>query len=95
MWRASSPENCASLPCAEIPVAAIAVHHLGFLSSGCSRRRQVHHTQHGFSKSTPALPPAPEAFGKLHFWIFFVGVNVLFFPMHLLGLDGMVRQCPD
>jgi cytochrome c oxidase subunit I+III len=33
-----------------------------------------------------------EPLGRWHFWLFFVGVNVTFFPMHLLGLDGMPRR---
>jgi cytochrome c oxidase subunit I len=36
-----------------------------------------------------------EVLGQLHFWVFFVGVNVLFFPMHFLGLQGMQRRVPD
>ncbi|MES2754071.1 MAG: cytochrome c oxidase subunit I [Pseudomonadota bacterium] len=36
-----------------------------------------------------------EALGQLHFWMFFIGVNVLFFPMHFLGLQAMPRRVPD
>jgi cytochrome c oxidase subunit 1 len=33
-----------------------------------------------------------ERAGAIHFWLFFVGFNLTFFPMHILGLRGMPRR---
>jgi cytochrome c oxidase subunit 1 len=36
-----------------------------------------------------------ERLGKLHFWLTFVGFNATFFPMHLIGVQGMPRRVSD
>ena len=33
-----------------------------------------------------------ETLGKIHFWIMIVGMNLTFGPMHVLGLQGMIRR---
>jgi len=36
-----------------------------------------------------------ETLGKWHFWVSTIFVNLLFFPMHFVGLAGMPRRIPD
>jgi len=33
-----------------------------------------------------------ERLGRWNFWLFFIGFNIAFFPMHVLGLQGMPRR---
>jgi cytochrome c oxidase subunit 1 len=36
-----------------------------------------------------------ETLGKIHFWLAFLAFNGVFFPMHILGVGGMMRRIYD
>src|SRR6187401_1939710 len=36
-----------------------------------------------------------ESLGRLHFWLTFIGFNLTFGPMHLIGVQGMPRRVSD
>jgi cytochrome c oxidase subunit 1 len=36
-----------------------------------------------------------ERLGRLHFWGSLLGMNLTFFPMHILGMEGMPRRIAD
>jgi cytochrome c oxidase subunit I len=48
---------------------------------------------HWFPKITGLL--YDNFLSKVHFWCFFIGVNLTFFPMHYLGFMGMPRRVGD
>ena len=48
---------------------------------------------HWFPKATGRL--MNEAWGKVHFILTFVGFNLTFLPMHILGLQGMNRRIAE
>jgi cytochrome c oxidase subunit 1 len=45
---------------------------------------------HWFPKMTGRM--YYESLGQLHFWLSFIGINLNFWPMHPLGLQGMLRR---
>jgi cytochrome c oxidase subunit 1 len=69
------------------------VSHLHYVLFGGSAMAIMAATFYWFPKMTGRL--LDERLGKLQFAIIFVGTQVTFFPMHLLGLSGMPRRIQD
>jgi len=66
------------------------VAHLHYVLFGGSIFALIAGVYYWFPKVTGRI--MNEAFGKLNFWLMFIGMNVTFFPMHFVGLDGMPRR---
>jgi cytochrome c oxidase subunit 1 len=45
---------------------------------------------HWFPKFTGRM--MDDSLGKINFWVLFIGFNLTFFPMHILGMKGMTRR---
>jgi cytochrome c oxidase subunit 1 len=69
------------------------VSHLHYVLFGGSAMAIMAATYYWFPKMTGRL--LDERIGKLQFVIVFVGTQITFFPMHLLGLSGMPRRIQD
>ena len=66
------------------------VSHLHYVLFGGSVFAIMGALYYWFPKMTGRL--LGETLGKIHFWLMFIGMNMTFFPMHLLGLSGMPRR---
>jgi cytochrome c oxidase subunit 1 len=69
------------------------VSHLHYVLFGGSAMGIFAATYYWFPKMFGAK--LDEGLGKIHFVLQFVGLNLAFFPMHLLGLNGMPRRVQD
>jgi cytochrome c oxidase subunit 1 len=66
------------------------VSHLHYVLFGGSIFAIIGALYYWFPKMTGRL--LDETLGKIHFWLMFVGMNLVFMPMHFLGLSGMPRR---
>jgi cytochrome c oxidase subunit 1 len=66
------------------------VAHIHYVLFGGSAFAIFAGTYYWFPKMTGKMLNA--TLGKIQFWLFLIGVNLTFFPMHLLGLFGMPRR---
>ena len=66
------------------------VAHLHYVLFGGSIMGLMGGIYYWFPKVTGRL--LSEKLGQWHFWLMFIGMNVTFGPMHLVGIDGMPRR---
>jgi len=66
------------------------VAHMHYVLGGGSMFAAVAAVYYWFPKITGVM--LRETWGRLQFWLMFVGFNATFWPMHLLGLWGMQRR---
>jgi len=69
------------------------VSHLHYVLFGGSALAIMAATYYWFPKMTGRF--LSERIGKVQFWIVLIATQLTFFPMHLLGLNGMPRRIQD
>ena len=66
------------------------VAHIHYVLFGGSIMALLAGTYYWFPKVTGRM--MNETLGKINFWLVFISMNITFFPMHFIGLDGMPRR---
>ncbi|HLW47761.1 MAG TPA: cbb3-type cytochrome c oxidase subunit I [bacterium] len=66
------------------------VAHMHYVLGGGSMFAAIAAVFYWFPKITGVM--LRETWGRLQFWLMFIGFNATFWPMHLLGLAGMQRR---
>jgi cytochrome c oxidase subunit I len=66
------------------------VAHMHYVLGGGSMFAAIAAVYYWFPKITGVM--LRETWGRLQFWLMFIGFNATFWPMHVLGLEGMQRR---